>query len=82
MSKKVTCKICFLQEHTDNKDLNSNVHEGFTVGTKGKIMYWMMVWHGTSGNVTVYPISDNHPPRYLSGDQLITIHWKQNQPTS
>ena len=45
MGKKVTCKICHLQDHTGitdgagrniPADLDSDIHEGFTVG-KGKV---------------------------------------------
>lgn len=77
MHKTATCKICYLQDHTDNRDLDSNVHEGFTIG-KGKAMYWMISWHN-SGHCTVFRkdnIGGDLVRRWISGDTLITIHWK------
>lgn len=72
-SKKVTGKICFIGDLTLlNADLNSTYHKGFTVGS-GKVLYWEMIWHSKSGNVTVY---NKSAKRYLSGDQEITIHFK------
>jgi hypothetical protein len=82
---KITCKICFLGEYTgcvndENNmqypsDMDSEIHEGFTIG-KGKTLYWMMIWHG-SGNVTVFPAKNPNYRRWISGDTEITIHWKK-----
>lgn len=76
-NKKNTGKICNITDLTlINRDLDSDIHKGFTVG-KGKTLYWYMVWH-KSGNVSVYRHSDGEGlvKRYLSGDQEITIHFK------
>jgi hypothetical protein len=73
-SKKTTGKICFIGDLTGtNADLDDDIHEGFTIG-KGKTLYWMMIWH-KSGHVTVYS-KDNATPRWISGDTIITIHFK------
>jgi hypothetical protein len=74
-NKKVTGLICFLPSELTliNADLDSNIHEGFTIG-KGTTMYWMMIWH-KSGNVTVYS-RDGLKPRWLPGDTEITVHFK------
>ena len=73
-SKKTTGKICFIGDLTlTNRDLDSDIHKGFTIG-KGKTLYWMMIWHG-SGNVSVYSI-ETTGKRYLSGDTEITVHFK------
>ncbi len=76
--KKNTGKICFIGDLTGtNSDLDGEIHHGFTIG-KGKTMYWYMIWHSKSGNVTVYGDKDGGGMRrrYLSGDQEITIHFK------
>lgn len=67
-----TCKICHLQDYTGNKDLDDH-HKGFTIG-KGRQLYYMFVWHST-GNVTVYSLK-GQSGRWISGDTLITIHYK------
>lgn len=72
--KHIKCKICFLQEYTRNADLDSDLHEGFTIG-KGKILYWCFVWHST-GNVTCHPKKHGGYPRWITGDTIITVHWK------
>jgi hypothetical protein len=74
-SKKVTCKICYLSDHTGAwcpSDLDYDTHKGFTIG-KGKKLYWLITWH-SSGNCTVYDLENRK--RWLSGDQEITIHFK------
>lgn len=76
MRKPLTCKINFHQDYIGNRDLDSNIHKGFTVG-RGKTLYWEMIWHASSGNVTVYSIESNSW-RYLQGDTEITIHFKEN----
>lgn len=76
--KIIECRICEMQEHILNRDMNSDYHHGFTVGKKGKIMYWYMNWHGKSGNVTIYPQNLNHFPRYISGDAIIRIHLRDD----
>lgn len=76
-SKKTTGKICFIGDLTlTNRDLDSEIHKGFTIG-KGKRLYWMMIWH-KSGNVTVYPIDMklHASGRWLPGDTEITVHFK------
>lgn len=75
MEKVIKCPICRYQSYTYNRDLDSDIHKGFTIG-RGKVMYWCMIWHASSGNVTVYPISESSAPRYISGDTEITIHLK------
>lgn len=59
-------------------DLDSRYHKGFTIG-KGWQMYWMMIWHGNSGHVTVFSNAEgNGQPsrRWIKGDTEITIHFK------
>ena len=77
-SKKVTGKICFIGDLTlTNCDLDSDIHEGFTIG-KGKTMYWMMIWH-KSGHVTVFNRDGTNlilKKRWISGDTEITVHFK------
>lgn len=74
-SKKVVGKICHITDLTlTNCDLDSDIHEGFTIG-KGKTLYWMMIWHASSGNVTVFS-KETCASRYLSGDAEITVHFK------
>jgi hypothetical protein len=80
-SGKVTIPICYMGDYTGCNiadtfypaDLTCGIHKGITIGN-GKTLYWMMVWHGKSGNVTVYNNKASYG-RYISGDQLITIHW-------
>lgn len=74
MSKTVETTLACLQRHTDNMDLDSDFHKGFTCG-KGKVMYFMYIWH-PSGRATIYPKEDGRYPRYVESDQKITIHWK------
>ncbi len=73
VERTVNVEICSLQEQTDNADLNSNIHLGFTIG-RGNKMYFLYNWHRT-GNVTVYPI-DGGAPRWLPGDTVVKIHFK------
>jgi hypothetical protein len=70
----ITCKISGYQDYTDNRDLDSSIHKGFTYG-RGKVMYFMMIWHG-SGHVTIHPVDDNKSPRWINGDSTITIHFR------
>lgn len=74
-SKKRTGKIYELPSELTgtNADLDSDIHEGFTIG-KGKVLYWMLIWH-KSGNCTVFS-RKNASPRYLKGDTEITVHFK------
>lgn len=85
-SKKVTCKICHLGDNTGFQydenlvlphDLDERYHKGFTIG-KGWQMYWMMIWHGKSGHVTVFSSGGEGQPkrRWIPGDTEITIHFK------
>ena len=72
--KKITGKICFIGDLTcTNRDLQPDVHKGFTIG-HGKVFYWMMIWH-KSGNVTVIPRDNPGYRRWLRGDTEITIHF-------
>ncbi len=82
-SGKVTCKICFYNDYTGYVDINNathypadldaDIHKGFTIG-KGKTLYFMMIWHSSSGHVTVYNDKASYG-RWISGDTEITIHW-------
>jgi hypothetical protein len=74
-TKKKSGKICFISAELTltNMDLDNSIHEGFTVGN-GKKMYWMMIWH-PSGHVTVFG-RDDESRRWLSGDTIITVHFK------
>lgn len=77
-SKTTTCKISHITQNTGFEwpcDLESNLHNGFTIG-KGKQLYWMMIWH-PSGNVSVFTADDGPlRKRWISGDTEITIHFK------
>lgn len=76
--KTVTCQINFHQDYLETDDLDSTVHEGFTIG-KGKTMYWYIIWHRT-GHCTVARNANDGTlrliKRYIPGDSEITIHWK------
>jgi len=72
-NRTIECTINYLQDHTNNRDLDSDYHKGFTIG-KGRNLYWEMIWHG-SGNVTVYSTTTGCK-RYIAGDSKITIHFK------
>jgi hypothetical protein len=78
MEKKVTCPICRICENTGNNgDMDWETHEGFTIG-KGKKLYWMITWT-KNGHAFVYSIEEDGgfpARRWVSGDQLITIHFK------
>jgi len=73
-SKKTKCKICFITDNTGTGDMDSDYHKGFTIGDKGKTLYWEMIWH-SSGHVTVFS-GLGKSGRWISGDTEITIHWK------
>ena len=73
--KTITCPLCCYQKYTNNQDLDSDYHKGFTIGTKGRKMYWMMIWHA-SGHATVYSIENPPRGRWVHGDTIITIHLK------
>lgn len=73
--ESITVPIAGYQDYTNNRDLDSDYHKGFTIAPKGWQMYWMMIWHPESGNVTVVNL-DGTTKRYISGDSLITIYWK------
>lgn len=75
--EKVTCKAYQLHDHTEGLDLDCDWAYGFTVG-RGKIMYWYFIWH-SSGNATVYTPEIPARKRFISGDQMITIHFKENK---
>jgi hypothetical protein len=73
-TKMVTGKICFIGDLTlTGGDLNSQIHNGFTIG-KGKKIYWEMIWH-SSGHVTVFSLTNKHG-RWIDGDSEITVHFK------
>lgn len=72
----ITCPLCSRQDYIGNRDLDSAIHKGFTIG-RGKTLYFMMTWHN-SGHATVYR---EHPEgglvrRYVDGGSMITIHFK------
>jgi hypothetical protein len=73
--KKMVGKVCNLPSELTltNADLDDDYHEGFTIG-KGKTFYWLLIWH-KSGHCTVYS-KNKASPRYISGDSLITVHFK------
>ena len=74
-NKKITGKICFIGDLTlTNRDLDSNIHKGFTIG-KGKQLYWEMIWH-SSGHVTVFSTNPKTKyGRYIDGGREITVHF-------
>ena len=56
-------------------DLDSNLHECFTVG-KGKLMYWYVTWL-KSGHAYIYRLAGHElVRRWVPGDIEITIHFK------
>lgn len=73
--KKMIGMVCHLSSELTltNADLDETYHKGFTIG-KGKTFYWMILWHKT-GHCTVYS-RDAASPRYISGDSIITVHFK------
>lgn len=73
--KPITCPLNFHQDYIGNRDLDWYLHKGFTIG-RGKQMYWMIIWHPSSGNATVFT-NDDKPirRRYVRGDIEITIHF-------
>lgn len=76
----IECKANELSEHIEG-DLDDSIHEGFTVGKRGKVMYWYFIWHGNStGNASIY--TSDYPMRrsYIKGDQLIIVHFKNRLP--
>lgn len=76
MGKTVECKACELATIIDG-DLDYKKHKGFTVGKRGKVMYWYFIWHGGStGNASVFTSESPMRRSYIKGDQLITIHFK------
>jgi hypothetical protein len=79
--KTIQCKACDLGDIISNEfnypmDLDANLHTGFTIGNKGKIMYWYFIWHSSSGNASIYTSETIMRKSYIKGDQLITIHFK------
>jgi len=76
--KKVTCPICRICDNTDlDGDMDAGIHKGFTIG-KGKKLYWYITWT-QNGNAFVYSMEEDKEfpaRRWVSGDQLITIHFK------
>lgn len=73
--QSITVPLNYHQDYIGNEDLDARIHEGFTVG-RGKVMYFLMIWH-SSGACTVYPTEQYiNSPRYLRGDEMITIHFK------
>ena len=80
MSKKekkvATCRLCDITDVTGGLDLHPSLHEGFTIGN-GKTMYWYIVWT-KNGNATVYKPEANPNGRFVEGNTIITIHYKQS----
>lgn len=78
-SKQTKGKICFIGDLTlTNRDLEEEIHKGFTIG-KGKKLYWMMIFHSTGYGVSVYSIEGkNAQPkrRWIHCDTEITVHFK------
>lgn len=79
--KSITCKACEIGDHLLSelgyeKDLDANIHKGFTVGKRGKKMYWYFIWHGVTGNASIYTADIPADRAYIKGDQMITIHFK------
>lgn len=58
--------------------LDSNIHKGFTVGNRGKTMYWYFIWHATTGNASIYTagVGNELKRSYIKNDQEITIHFR------
>ena len=65
--------LCSHQDYIGNRDLDPRLHEGFTVGKRGRIMYFLLTWH-LSGHATIY--SKDYRKRWVHGDTMIKIHFK------
>lgn len=79
MNRSLECKACDLYVATNGVGLDDSIHEGFTVGKRGKVMYWYFIWHGnTTGNASIFTAGYPMKRSYIKGDQLITIHFKHN----
>lgn len=79
--KTITCKAnemgnYIVGEFGDSRDLDSSIHQGFTVGKRGKKMWWYFIWHSDTGNASIYTGDIPTDRAYIKGDQLITIHFK------
>lgn len=69
--KIIECKA------SDAGELDDSVHKGFTVGKRGKVLYWYFIWHGnTTGNASIYTAELPMKRSYIKGDQIINIHFK------
>lgn len=57
--------------------IDSNIHDGFTIGKKGKVMFWYMLFSCTSNNCAV--VTPELPPvrRYIDKDSIVKLHYKQ-----
>lgn len=84
-SYRVKCKISHLTDHTGYVDVNngisypsdldSQIHEGFTIGERGRVMYWETLFT-SNGHVRVFKgVGDSG--RWLDGDTEIYIHFKK-----
>jgi hypothetical protein len=73
---KMTGAVCRVpsQLTLTNQDMDSSIHDGFTIG-RGKTFYWMMTWH-KSGHATVYPKEGDKSGRWINGDTNVTVHFK------
>lgn len=81
MGKMITCQANELGDKIANEfghpmDLDGNLHDGFTLGIRGKIMYWYFIWHPESGNASIYTSGKPMKRAYIYNDQIITIHFK------
>lgn len=63
-------------EHGHPMDLDSDFHMGFTIGKRGKKMYWYFIWHPRSGNASIFTSGFPMERSYIYNDQLITVHFK------
>lgn len=73
--KTIYCKASELGDSIGG-DLDDKIHEGFTVGKRGKRMYWYFIWHGSSSNASIYTSDNPMYKSYIKGSQFITVHFK------
>lgn len=72
----ITCPANEMHNHTDNFDLDDSIYKGFTVGKRGRVMYWYFIWHENTGNASIFTAEMPMRRAYIKGNQIINIHLK------
>lgn len=76
LSITVDCELCELTECLGGRDLDDRVHRGFTLGSRGRRLYWYICWH-PSGNATVYGVEGTSlSGRWVKGYQPVRVFFK------